>query len=80
MGFLNGGNRIGLESLFSSLAKLDFTTPFGFENLRCGDPATGLRIEDGIDDVTATCLAKRLGDQREECGMATLTRCNDSIG
>ena len=35
-----------LVAFLGGFAKLDFTTPFGFEDLGSGDAACGIRVED----------------------------------
>ena len=44
------------EPFLASLAQLDFTKPFRFQNLRGIDTTSGFRIQDGIDHIATTSL------------------------
>ena len=45
-----------LEALCPCFANLDLAAPFGFENLRSGNAATRVGIEDGVNDISAASL------------------------
>lgn len=39
---------------------MHFTDPFGGQDLVRGEAADGVRVQDGVDDVSASLLAERL--------------------
>ena len=55
----------------AGLTNVDFTTPFGFQDLTRGNSASGVRIQDRIDDVAAASLQGMLVNITADGGFLT---------
>ena len=76
----SGVDEEGSVAFFTSSTNFDLSSPFRFQDLRGSNSASRIRIEDGVDHISATCLQKKQSVRGRLRNRETLTLCKVSIG